>query len=309
MIKYIIFSLFLFFCSLANAEDSLLTLKQQLDRLQREVNDLSKSVFTSKRDGFEQQTKIDETTSAVDLTAFDLRIYDLEKDIKKLNNSFEELIFQIDDLNQLYKELSIELSTISLKAENNIKKNNSNEEIDENNTLSDSEVTEENTLGSLVINSEDLSKSENTSQEQKVDSIDEEKNLPNLSPEDQFQQAFDLLRNQRFDEAKNSFLIFIKENNENNLSGTAHYWLGEIYLLKKEYREAALILAEGYQKFPQSIKAPDMLYKLSESLVFIDKKNDACSTLIKLDKEYPNNKLKSKVAKKVSELNCPIPSE
>ena len=85
--------------------------------------------------------------------------------------------------------------------------------------------------------------------------------------------------------------------------------MGEIYLLKKEYKEAAIILLEGYQKFPQSIKAPDMLYKLSESLVLIDKKNDACSTLIKLDKEYPNNKLKSKVAKKVSELNCPIPSE
>ena len=85
--------------------------------------------------------------------------------------------------------------------------------------------------------------------------------------------------------------------------------MGEIYLLKKEFREAALILAEGYQKFPKSIKAPDMLYKLSESLVLIDKKNDACSTLIKLDKEYPNNKLKSKVAKKVSELNCSVPSE
>ena len=43
--------------------------------------------------------------------------------------------------------------------------------------------------------------------------------------------------------------------------------------------------------------------------VLIDKKKDACSTLIKLDKEYPDNKLKSKVVKKVSELNCPIPSE
>ena len=57
MIKYIIFSLFLFFCSFSNAEDSLLTLKQQLDRLQREVNDLSKSVFTSKRDNYEQQVQ------------------------------------------------------------------------------------------------------------------------------------------------------------------------------------------------------------------------------------------------------------
>ena len=132
---------------------------------------------------------------------------------------------------------------------------------------------------------------------------------PKLSSEDQFQLAFDLLRNQRFEEAKDSFLLFIEENTDNTLSGTAHYWLGEIYLLKKEYREAALILAEGYQQYHQSIKAPDMLYKLSESLVLIDKKNDACSTLIKLDKEYPDNKLKSKVIQKVSELNCSTPPE
>ncbi len=308
MIKYIIFSLFLFFCSFVNAEDSLLTLKQQLDRLQREVNDLSKSVFTSKRDSFDQQEKTNETTSKIDLTAFDLRIYDLEKDIKKLNNNFEELIFQIDDLNQLYNELNIDLSTLFLKIENTTKKNNLEEEIDENSTLLNSKIKEENTLGSLVINSEDLSESEITSSNQKIKKSEDE-SLPNLSPEDQFQLAFDLLRNQRFEEAKDLFLLFIEENTDNTLSGTAHYWLGEIYLLKKEYREAALILAEGYQKFPKSIKAPDMLYKLSDSLVFIDKKNDACSTLIKLEKEYPNNKLKSKVAKKVSELNCSIPSE
>ena len=308
MIRYIIFSLFLFFSSFSNAEDSLLTLKQQLDRLQREVNDLSKSVFTSKRDNYEQQEITDDSTNAIDLTAFDLRIYDLEKDIKKLNNSFEELIFQIDDLNQLYKELNIDLSTLSLKIENSIKKNSLEEEIDKNSTLSNSEIKEENTLGSLVINSEDLSASESTSSNQKIKKSEDE-SLSILSPEDQFQLAFDLLRNQRFEEAKDSFLLFIEENTDNTLSGTAHYWLGEIYLLKKEFREAALILAEGYQKFPQSIKAPDMLYKLSDSLVLIDKKNDACSTLIKLDKEYPNNKLKSKVAKKVSELSCSIPSE
>ena len=33
-----------------NAADSLLTLKQQLDRLQREMNDLSKVVYTGSKD-------------------------------------------------------------------------------------------------------------------------------------------------------------------------------------------------------------------------------------------------------------------
>ena len=304
MIKYIFFLIFLFFSPLANAQDSLLTLKQQLDRLQREVNDLSKSVFTSTRDSIEPKVKSEEKTSTIDLTAFDLRIYDLEKDIKKLNNSFEELIFQLDDLNQLYKELNIELSTLSLKIENNINENNLDKKTDENSTLSNSEIKEENTLGSLVINSEDLSKSENTTQSQKIDLSDENEKLPNLSPEDQFQLAFDLLRNQRFEEAKSSFLVFIEKNKENSLSGTAHYWLGEIYLLKKEHREAALILAEGYQKFPKSIKAPDMLYKLSQSLFEVNKNVEACKTMEKFLNDYPKHKLVKKINLNLLDKGC-----
>ena len=101
MLKFFIVIIFLFFSSLLSAEDSLLTLKQKLDRLQREVDDISKLVFQSNRDS-ETVIKNQNNTNASDLTAFDLRIYDLEKDIKKLNSNFEELIFQIEDLNNLY---------------------------------------------------------------------------------------------------------------------------------------------------------------------------------------------------------------
>ena len=41
-----------------------------------------------------------------------MRIYDLEKDIKTLNLNFEEVIFQIDELKKLYKELNIRIDTL-----------------------------------------------------------------------------------------------------------------------------------------------------------------------------------------------------
>ena len=91
----------------------------------------------------------------------------------------------------------------------------------------------------------------------------------------------------------------IKNNTENSLSGSAHYWLGEIYFLQKEYREAALILAEGYQKFPQSIKAADMLYKLSDALFKIDRQTDGCLTLAKFEQDFSNHKLLFKVRTKI----------
>ena len=100
-----------------------------------------------------------------------------------------------------------------------------------------------------------------------------------MNPEEQFQLAFDLLRYQKFDQATTALEDFIENNSALDLSGSAFYWLGEIHLMKKEYREGALIFAEGYQKYPSSLKAPDNLYKLSEALLQIDKFTEACNTL------------------------------
>ena len=309
MLKFFIVIIFLFFSSLLSAEDSLLTLKQKLDRLQREVDDISKLVFQSNRDS-ETVIKNQNNTNASDLTAFDLRIYDLEKDIKKLNSNFEELIFQIEDLNNLYNQVNLDISNLlsvtkdinqsaTNKKINEIALNEENDNLSENTLLSE----EKNTLGTIVINSEDLSNEIN------VEKNDEKAEKIILSPEEDFQIAFDLLRAQRFEDSKLAFINFINKYENNKLSGSAHYWLGELYLLKKEYREAALILAEGYQKHPKSIKAADMLYKLSEALISINKKNDSCGTLKKLKKDFPNHKLSSKVENKMISYECSITNE
>ena len=134
----------------------------------------------------------------------------------------------------------------------------------------------------------------------------QKKVLVELKPEEEFQKAFDMIRNQKFIEAKEALKVFISKYENNKLSGSAHYWLGEIYFLKKEYREAALILAEGYQNYPDSFKAPDMLFKLSDSLSKIDKKKDSCATLEKLISEFPENNLAFKAKKNLISFNCNI---
>ena len=71
MYKFLTIIFFLLSFNSLYAEESLLTLKQQLDRLQREVTDLSKLVYSGSNDSNES---IDQSI----LSAFDLRIYDLE---------------------------------------------------------------------------------------------------------------------------------------------------------------------------------------------------------------------------------------
>ena len=296
MFKYtLIVFLFLFNLS-AYGEESQRSLKQQLDRLQRDVNDLSKLVYQNNIHNVESDNKA-ESENSMNISAFDMRIYDLEKDIKTLNLNFEEIIFQIDELKELYEELNIKIDIhlINKIKETETPEISSNEKETEDNSMS------ENTLGSLTISSEDLSDS--TDGNQSNNKILDNKIL-DLSPDEQFQIAFDLLRSQQFDQAKKALEEFIDNNSENKLVGSSYYWLGEIHLLKKNYREAALIFAEGYQKYPTSIKSPDSLYKLAEALSQIDKINDACNTLNKFTKEYINHKLINKTNNMIIELEC-----
>ena len=97
---------------------------------------------------------------------------------------------------------------------------------------------------------------------------------------------------------------FIEDNPNNQLSGSAHYWLGELYILEKNYREAALIFAEGFQKFPNSIKAAEMLFKLSQSLYQVEKTTEACKTMEKLIIDFPKNKIIPQTKKQIVEYNC-----
>lgn len=298
MFKYILlFTLTLFFLTNTQAEDSSLTLKQQLDRLQREVSDLSKTIFNkSSGDFINSENDITDNSDTSILTNFDLRIYDLEQNIKNLNSSIEEINFALDDLKDIFDEISLEIYS------NKINKN----DIVNDDTENINSVDEDNTLGNLIISSEDLSED---GQSKKIEDVKISNNEIILNPEEEFQLAFDLLRNQKFDEAKKSLKVFIQKYETNILSGSAHYWLGEIYLLKKEHREAALILAEGYQKFPKSFKAPDMLFKLAESLVSINKVKDSCNTLNKILLEFPDHKITFKSKEKITELKCKISSE
>ena len=271
MFKYVLFIILVFSSFSLYGEENLLTLKQQLDRLQRDVNDLSKVVFQKNiRNTDESSIK---SENSMNFSAFDMRIYDLGKDIKNLNSNFEDLVFQVDEIKILFEELSIKVETTLI---NKIEKV-------ENSEISSAEINEvedtEHTLGTLKINSDDF-------------------------PDEQFQLAFDLLRSQKFDQAKNSLREFIVNNTNNDLAGSAHYWLGEIHLLKKEYREAALVYAEGYQKYPSNAKAPDNLYKLAVALLKIDKTNEACNTLNKFVKEYKDHKLFAKTNSKITELKC-----
>ena len=65
------------------------------------------------------------STQAANLSALDMRIYDLEKDIKNLTGNIEELYFTLEDLVLKLDNYEQQLTSIDGKISNIINSNNS----------------------------------------------------------------------------------------------------------------------------------------------------------------------------------------
>ena len=303
--KYISLFLLLFILTInlnkSFAEDAL-TIKQQLDRIMEEVKDLNKAVFNKSFDN-EKLNSLDESIDAERFTSIDIRIYDLEKDIKNLTLQFEEILFKLDDISDDMVDLESKL--ISKFEKNNIELRKENIE---NNTATideDLEIEEKNTLGKIVIsddNTKNVKEPSDLNVEKEKNSLLQE--VSNLKPEEQMQYALDQMMKKNYNDSKNILDNFIENFPENQLSGSAHFWLGKIYLFETNYRKAAIVFGEGVQKFPNSIKAPEMYYELAKSLKEMDKIPESCKTLTLLEQNYEGNKFTKDPEKIKDKLNC-----
>ncbi|MGH6969756.1 MAG: tol-pal system protein YbgF, partial [Stellaceae bacterium] len=111
--------------------------------------------------------------------------------------------------------------------------------------------------------------------------------VPATTPSQQYQSAFALLRRADYPGAEQALRAFVAQHPRDPLAGNAQYWLGETYYVRKNWKDAAIAFAEGYQKYPKSSKAPDDLFKLAMSLGNMGQKSNACTALMRLDRDFP----------------------
>lgn len=127
------------------------------------------------------------------------------------------------------------------------------------------------------------------------------------TPEQQYDHATSLLLNdQDFSGAEQALKAFIKRYPDHELAGNAHYWLGETFYVRKDYRQAAFTFADGYQRFPKSNKAPDNLLKLGMALGQLGQEKEACTAFARLLTNFPDigDTLKSRVQRQRQRHQC-----
>ena len=106
--------------------------------------------------------------------------------------------------------------------------------------------------------------------------------LPGATPREQYEYATNLIQRGQYDQAEIALKSFIQQHQKDALTGNAQYWLGETYYVRNDFKNAAVAFAEGYQKYPDSQKAPDNLLKLAMALGQQGQKENACVALRQL---------------------------
>ena len=278
-------------------------LKEVIELLQKDLKTLERAVysenFSSSEESVNSITDIDQNSEEV-LTRHLLKLSEIEKQFQELTNKFEEVNFKIDKLssrlskvqadNQLrFQQLESRSSANIPGVDNQLSSitNQSGEEI-----LPGSSQPQD--LGSISYKD-----TETNLENQITQSVDttaavvtetfqaEEKILPKVSIDEQYEFATSLLKVGDYNTAERAFREFVTVNPDHQLAGSAQYWYAETFRIRQLYTDAASAYLEGYQKYPKSEKAPINLLKLGVSLVQIGEKDQGCLMITGVQKQYP----------------------
>lgn len=105
----------------------------------------------------------------------------------------------------------------------------------------------------------------------------------------QYDHAYGLVSKGQYGDAEISLLDFLNNNPDHALSGNAQYWLGQTYYARENYSDATRTFLEGMSKYPESPKAPAFLLKVGMSLNFLGEKSEACEVYRELSSRFPGS--------------------
>jgi len=165
-------------------------------------------------------------------------------------------------------------------------------------------VDSKGTLGSLRFQGGKLTGGENKPKSPPLPEVPADYGL---TPQEQYERAFNFLREANYSEAEDAFKAFIEKNSQDKLIDNAKYWYGETLYVRGHMEDAAVAFADAYQQNPKGTKAPDSLLKLGISLAALGKKADACVTFNELKSKYPKAAptIRSRADDERAKLKCP----
>lgn len=121
-----------------------------------------------------------------------------------------------------------------------------------------------------------------------------------------YEAAYALLKANNYDAAEKAFGAFLKKYPSHVLAPNAKYWYGETFYVRAQYDKAARVFAEAYQGDMKGSKAGDNLLKLGMSLAGMGKKQDACVAFrqLKKDANKVSGPVNSRADQEMARVGC-----
>jgi len=105
----------------------------------------------------------------------------------------------------------------------------------------------------------------------------------------EYQQAFRLLKQAKYDQAIAAFDTFVRKYPESQYADNAHYWMGEAFYVNRDFEAAITEYMKLVSNFPDSQKTPNGLLKIGYSYLEMGKNEDAKKALEDLIKRFPES--------------------
>jgi len=278
-------------------------LNEVIKLIQKDLKTLERAIYSGSLSLDEQSNNTAGNTnqnSEEVLTRHLLKLSEIEKQFQELTNKFEEINFKIDKLSSRLSKVQADnqLRFQQLEDERVISNVNESQKLPSMTDQDGEKIlpgsSQPQDLGTISYKDTETNLENQITQSVETTSTvvtetfqAEEKILPDVSKDKQYEFATNLIKVGDYNTAERALREFVNTNPDHELAGSAQYWYAETFRIRQLYTDAATAYLEGYQKYPKSEKAPINLLKLGVSLVQIGEKDQGCLMIIGIQKQYP----------------------
>ena len=192
---------------------------------------------------------------------------DLQRQVSEMQGSLEDLDYKSQSTQDRQRALYIDLDDRLQDLERSISALNSMNIVDEDEIL----------LGELPV--------------------------PGGTDQENYQAAFELLKEQEYELASLAFIRFLSSFPGSSLIDNAQYWLSESYYAANQFQQALDQFSKVIEYYPRSRKVSDALLKIGYCHFELGDWNQARSIFEKVQNDYPDSTVAKLAEQRIKVLN------
>ena len=284
-----IFTLTLFNINVLRSDEKVDAIIDQMQIISQDLKTLEKAFYKKSDILINSKSNSNNNFNEDVLTKHLLRLNEIEDQFRELTNKFEEINFKMDKLSSRVTKIQSDTQLRFSDLENNDQENNTSKKgasLPGSSKPQDFGATPAYSTKDLPNEQETISvgttAAVTTSQTERSESL-----FPDKAPKEQYDFAISFMKIGDYETAEFALKEFIEKNKDHDLAGNAQYWYGETFRIRQLYSDAATAYLDGYQNYPKSDKAPDNLLKLGITMVQLGEKEQGCTMITGIKKQYP----------------------